>query len=192
MSIRGSQTHGDSENTDFKMSDKVAGMLTSLWRIKSQRAMQISRWFFTKSLALQATIYECAATGQLVNPQFMCTVHGIPVALEMQERNTNEHTCWSKVFHTFPLLHIPEGASTIYSGKTTQGNKQLQEPHGHLKLGDWHVVICQTNLTARNQGFQFHQQLLVLQTVMNSCFKKSVQLIGMVSEVVCLLLHSSR
>lgn len=53
--------------------------------------MQISRWFFTKSLALQATFHESAATGQLVNPQFVCTLCGILVALEMQERNTNRH-----------------------------------------------------------------------------------------------------
>lgn len=151
--------------------------------------MQISRWFFTKSLALQATFHECAATGQLVNPQFVCMLCGILVALEMQERNTNKHTRWSKVFHPFPLLHIPEGASTVYSGKMTQGNKQLQELHRYPKLGDWPVMICQTHLTARNQGFQFHQQLLVLQTVINSCFKKSVLLIGMVSVVACLFLH---
>lgn len=143
------------------MSDKFTGTtLIYPRRLKSEQTMQICRWLFTESLALQAIFHECAVTGRLVNPQSMCTLllSGILVAFEMQERNTNEYTHCSKVLHSFPLPYVPEGASLIYSGKMTQVNK-LKEPQSYLKLGGWPVMICQTNLTARNRGFLFHQPL---------------------------------
>jgi len=149
------QTHGDCENTDFLISDKFTGTrLISLRRIKSQQAMQVSRWLFTESSALQALFPAGAVTGQLVNPQSLCTLllYVTLVALETQEQNTDVHTHRPKVLHSLPSPCTPDGVATTYSGKTTQANKQLQEPHTYPNLGDWSVMICQINLTVRNQG----------------------------------------